>query len=90
VSVAKSIWPLKITCNHLSAQVDWRAMKQNIDTTGRVARGGISVLLLLVAAVLLPQSRWLAAAFLVAGLFSLFEAVRGWCAIRACGFKLPF
>ncbi len=32
----------------------------------------------------------LAAIFILIGLFCAFEAWRGWCAIRACGVKLPF
>jgi hypothetical protein len=65
-------------------------VKQNIDATGRAARGGISVLLLLAAGVLTQESRGLAIIFLIVGLFSLFEALRGWCAVRACGFRTPF
>ncbi len=65
-------------------------MKQNIDRTGRVARGGISLVFLLAAGVLLPYSAPLAVIFLLVGLFTLFEATRGWCAVRACGIKTPF
>jgi hypothetical protein len=32
----------------------------------------------------------LAVIFLVAGLFTLYEAAQGWCALRACGIKTPF
>ncbi len=65
-------------------------MKQNIDATGRAARGGISIIFLLAAGVLVPYSAPLAVIFLLFGLFTLFEALRGWCAVRACGFKTPF
>jgi hypothetical protein len=65
-------------------------VKQNIDASGRAARGGISVMFLLAAGVLAQQSRGLAIIFLVIGLFCLFEALRGWCAVRACGFRTPF
>jgi hypothetical protein len=65
-------------------------VKQNIDKTGRVARGGISIVFLLAAGVLVPYSAPLALVFLLVGLFTLFEALRGWCAVRACGFKTPF
>ncbi|HSH40081.1 MAG TPA: YgaP-like transmembrane domain [Chthoniobacterales bacterium] len=65
-------------------------MKQNIDSGGRVARGGISVICLLGAGVLGPYSAPLAVIFLLFGLFTMFEAVRGWCAVRACGIKTPF
>jgi hypothetical protein len=65
-------------------------MKQNIDRNGRWARGGFGLICLLAAACLVPQSRWLAGVFLCVGLFTLFEAARGWCAVRACGIKTLF
>ena len=65
-------------------------MKQNIDNTGRAARGGIAAVFLLTGGCLIPQAGVLATIFILIGLFSAFEAWRGWCAIRACGFKLPF
>ncbi|HEU5236390.1 MAG TPA: hypothetical protein VFU37_04565 [Pyrinomonadaceae bacterium] len=65
-------------------------MKPNIDDKGRAARGGIAAVFLLTGACLIPQAGVLATIFILIGLFSAFEAWRGWCAIRACGFKLPF
>jgi hypothetical protein len=65
-------------------------VKPNINKTGRIARGGISVVFLLAAAVLVPYSAPLALVFLLVGLFTLYEALRGWCAVRACGIKTPF
>ena len=65
-------------------------MQQNIDTRGRVFRGGFAALFIMAGLCLIPQSRLLAAIFILVGLFSAFEALKGWCAIRACGFKLPF
>ena len=65
-------------------------MKPNIDNKGRAARGGIAAIFLLAGGCLIPQAGLLAAIFILIGLFSAFEAWRGWCAIRACGFKLPF
>jgi len=65
-------------------------MKPNIDNRGRAARGGIAAIFLLAGGCLLSKAAFLAAIFIVIGLFSAFEAWRGWCAIRACGFKLPF
>lgn len=52
-------------------------MKQNIDTKGRTARGGIGLLFLLTAGCLLPYNGLLAGIFLALGLFSGFEAYRG-------------
>jgi hypothetical protein len=72
-------------------------MKPNISRAGRIARV-ISGLVCVLAGVMLwllgwPSSttwRWIAIVFLIAaGLFQLFEAKRGWCAVRACGVKTP-
>jgi len=65
-------------------------MKQNIDNTGRAARGGMAAIFLLVGGCLIPQTALLAAIFILIGVFCAIEAWLGWCAIRACGFKLPF
>ena len=65
-------------------------MKQNINSGSRMARGGFGIICLLLAACLIPHSRWLALVFLVVGLFTLFEAFQGWCAVRACGIKTWF
>jgi hypothetical protein len=62
-------------------------MKQNIDSNGRVARGGIAVIFLLAGGCLIPLTRLFAAIFIVIGLFCAFEAWIGWCAVRACGAK---
>ncbi len=65
-------------------------MKANIDNKGRAARGSIALVFLLVGACLLSQAPALAAIFFLVGLFCAFEAWRGWCAVRACGFKTPW
>ena len=65
-------------------------VKPNIDTQGRKARGGFGILFLLLAGCLLPVNGTLALVFLLVGLFGLFEAWKGWCAVRACGIKTPF
>jgi hypothetical protein len=62
-------------------------MKQNIDTKGRLGRGGLGILFLLGGGCLVPYHALLAALFLLIGLFTIFEALRGWCAVRACGIK---
>ena len=36
-----------------------------------------------------PWTLWLAIATWVSGIFVIFEAVMGWCAVRAMGFKTP-
>ena len=65
-------------------------MKPNIEKQGRMARGGIGLLFLLIAGCLIPVQGTLAIIFLVVGLFSLFEAWKGWGAMRSCGMKTPF
>jgi hypothetical protein len=62
-------------------------MKPNIDSNGRVARGGMAVVFLLTGGCLIPQTRLLAATFILIGLFCAFEVWTGWCAVRACGAK---
>ena len=62
----------------------------NIERRGRLARG-ITALVLLAAAVILWRADiavwpWVVG---VSGLFVLFEAVRGWCLLRACKIRTP-
>ena len=64
-------------------------MKPNIDSKGRVARGGIALVFLFAGGCLIPQTRLFAAIFILIGLFCAFEAWIGWCAVRACGVKTP-
>ena len=65
-----------------------RFWQPNLDTRGRLARGGVGLLLLLAglglfgAQLLLPG----VAVSSIAG-FVLVEALRGWCVLRACGIK---
>ena len=60
---------------------------RNISNQGRLVRG-VGALALMVSAVLaFSVSVWLALALLGSGVFVLFEALRGWCALRACGIK---
>ena len=64
-------------------------MKQNIDSKGRVARGGMAAVFLLAGACLIPEAPVFAAIFSLIGLFCAFEAWIGWCAVRACGVDTP-
>lgn len=61
--------------------------KRNIDNRGRLVRGVISFVLFLSAAFIFQTSIIAAVALIAAGIFVLFEALRGWCALRACGIK---
>ena len=59
----------------------------NIKRQGRIARGVIGTVCLLAGIILVDYKLWLGLIFVVAGLFAIFEAVRGWCLARACGIK---
>ena len=63
---------------------------RNISNTGRLARGLAGLTLLLGAGLSFRVSVWLGAVLAVSGLFVLFEALRGWCGLRACGIKTRF
>lgn len=60
---------------------------RNIEKNGRILRGIIAVLLLLGGLYALTQLWWLGLILLVSGGFVLFEALKGWCVMRACGVK---
>jgi hypothetical protein len=78
--------------NLICARIETRVapkMKPNIETKGRVARGGMAVVFLLAGGCLIPQTWLLAAIFILIGVFCAFEAWIGWCAVRACGVNTP-
>ena len=64
-----------------------RFFQPNIDSRGRLVRGGIAVLLFIAGGVIAFDVLWLELVFAAIGIFTLFEAVRGWCVARACGIK---
>ena len=64
-----------------------RFFQPNIDSRGRLVRGGIAVLLFIAGGVTAFYIWWLGLIFIGIGIFTLFEAVRGWCFARACGIK---
>lgn len=59
----------------------------NIDNQGRLVRGCIALVLLVAAGFGFTVSAWLGLPLLASGAFVLFESLRGWCALRACGLK---
>lgn len=61
--------------------------RPNIKRQGRIARGVIGTLCLIAGIILVDYKLWLGLIFVAAGLFAIFEAVRGWCLARACGIK---
>ena len=63
---------------------------RNIDNKGRLARGFGALALLVGAGFGSTLSVWLGLVLLAAGVFVAFEALRGWCALRACGIRTKF
>ena len=60
---------------------------RNIDNKGRLVRGLGALALLVGAGFGFTVSAWLGIALLASGVFVACEALRGWCALRACGIK---
>jgi hypothetical protein len=60
---------------------------RNIDRSGRIARVIFGGLLVLGGIAALFWSIWAGIGLIAGGAFSLFEAFRGWCVVRACGIK---
>lgn len=59
----------------------------NIDNKGRLLRAAIALLLFIGAGFGFAATLWLGLVLAASGAFVLFEALRGWCALRACGVK---
>jgi hypothetical protein len=64
-----------------------RFFNPNIDRTGRIARGIGAALLLTGSAFAFTALPWLGVVLLLSCVFVAFEALRGWCALRACGVR---
>ena len=60
---------------------------RNISNTGRLVRALGALVLLIGAGFGFFMSVWLGVGLAVGGVFVLFEALRGWCVMRACGIK---
>jgi len=63
---------------------------RNIDNKGRLLRGIIGMLLLAGGLIAVFYIWWAGAILLASAAFTLFEALRGWCGLRACGIKTKF
>lgn len=61
----------------------------NIDNQGRLIRALGALGLFGGAWFAFGVATWLGIAMLASGGFVAFEALRGWCALRACGIKTP-
>jgi hypothetical protein len=64
--------------------------KPNISRHGRIARGVIGALCLVAGIIIAGDYSLWGLVFVAAGLFAIYEAVRGWCLARACGIKTKF
>jgi len=64
-----------------------RFFQPNINHRGRIARGVMGSLCLIAGIITVDFQLAVGLVFVIAGLFALFEAVRGWCLARACGIK---
>lgn len=60
---------------------------RNIDNRGRVVRGVLAIVLFVAACLVVEQQRTIGVLLFLSGGFVLFEAVQGWCGLRACGIK---
>jgi hypothetical protein len=60
----------------------------NIGIAGRIARGLVG-LGCLAGAWYVRDNFWAMILLAGSGVFTLFEALRGWCVARACGLKTP-
>lgn len=62
---------------------------RNIDGRGRLIRGILGLLLLGTGVVLAwrLEPKWPSVILFVSAGFVLFEALRGWCVMRACGVR---
>ncbi len=67
-----------------------RFWERNLDFRGRLVRGVIGALLLIAGIVVADFHLEACLALVGLGLFGLFEALRGWCLLRACGVRMPF
>ena len=67
-----------------------RRFRRNIETTGRLFRGFGSLAFFFGSAFLFRSHFIVSIVLFAVGAFLLFEALRGWCALRACGIRTRF
>jgi membrane-bound ClpP family serine protease len=61
--------------------------RPNLKRNGRIARGVIGTVCLIAGIITVDFVLWLGLILVVAGLFAIYEALRGWCLARACGIR---
>lgn len=64
-----------------------RFFSRNLNFQSRMARGVLGTILLMAGIIMADFELWLCFVLVGLGLFAIFEALRGWCLARACGFK---
>jgi hypothetical protein len=67
-----------------------RFFHPNLSHRGRMARGVIGALCLIAGIIVAGDYTLWGLILVVAGLFAIFESIRGWCLLRACGIKTKF
>jgi membrane-bound ClpP family serine protease len=67
-----------------------RFFKPNLDRHGRIARGVIGTICLVAGIIVAGDYSLWGLILVAAGLFAIFESLRGWCLMRACGIKTKF
>jgi len=55
-----------------------------------MARGVIGALCLVAGIIIAGDYSLWGLVFVAGGLFAIFESIRGWCLVRACGIKTKF
>jgi len=60
---------------------------RNLDFRGRLVRGVLGGLSLIAGIIVADFNLWVCLSLVAFGLFAIFEAVRGWCLVRACGIR---
>jgi hypothetical protein len=64
-----------------------RFFHPNLSRHGRMARGVIGALCLIAGIIVAGDYTLWGLILVMAGLFAIFESIRGWCLLRACGLK---
>jgi hypothetical protein len=62
----------------------------NIDRTGRLLRGVLGLVLAVAGGIVCSYRPWPGLLVLGYAGFVMFEALRGWCIVRACGIKTRY
>ena len=64
-----------------------RFFRRNLEFRGRLVRGVLGTLALIAGIILADFHLWVCLGLVAFGLFAIFEAVHGWCLMRACGIR---